>query len=57
MQMVYELAARLDTDPHWLATGEKAPLDSDLRFELKAAHARIRRLEKKLEAVAKMIRD
>jgi hypothetical protein len=57
MQMVYELAARLDTDPHWLATGEKAPLDSDLRLELRAARARIRHLEKKLEAVAKIIRE
>jgi transcriptional regulator with XRE-family HTH domain len=57
MQMIYELAARLDVDPHWLATGEKASTHSDLRTQLQAARARIRHLESKLEAVAEIIRD
>ena len=57
MQMIYELASRLDVDPHWLATGETASVDSDLRTQLRAARARIRHLESKLEAVAQIVRD
>jgi transcriptional regulator with XRE-family HTH domain len=57
MQMIYELAARLDVDPHWLATGETASTHSDLRRQLQAARARIRHLESKLKAVAQIIRD
>ena len=57
MQMIYELAARLDIDPHWLATGEKASTQADLRTQLQAARARVRQLESKLEAVAQIVRD
>jgi transcriptional regulator with XRE-family HTH domain len=57
MQMVQELAARLDVDPHWLATGEKPPSDADLRAQVIQARARIRQLESKLEAIARLIRD
>jgi transcriptional regulator with XRE-family HTH domain len=57
MQMIYELAVRLDVDPHWLATGEAASGHDDLRAQLQAAHACIRRLESKIKAVARIIGD
>jgi hypothetical protein len=57
MQMIHELAARLDVDPHWLATGEAASAHDDLRAQLRAAHARIRHLESKIEAVAQIVGD
>jgi transcriptional regulator with XRE-family HTH domain len=57
MQLIHELAARLDVDPHWLATGERAGPHDDLRAQLRAAHARIRHLESKLAAVSRIIRD
>ena len=57
MQMMHELAERLNVDPHWLATGEKVVVRADLRAQLQAARIRIRQLESKLEAVAQIVRD
>ena len=56
MQMIHELASRLDVDPQWLATGATASSHDDLRAQLRAAHAS-RRLESKIEAVARIVRD
>lgn len=58
MQMVYELADRLNVDPHWLATGEDASTRwDDYRTQLRAAQNRIRNLEARLAAIGALVTD